>query len=193
MSGQQAEEIEVEPYTTVIVSSDDLADLFIEAHNKLTELLEEEAGGFDRAPTRRHINSVPLVFEKTTKEIQTILVESVARKVNLLHEMLSDSISLQKLHTAHLRDGIKILQDIEETVEQISSLVHSSWTLRDRKPGCGFQIEEGPEELLKRYRAERVQSRLADKFYSLGDLLESHFALLPLPTHGVYRGSDRGV
>ncbi|EFP83833.1 uncharacterized protein PGTG_09546 [Puccinia graminis f. sp. tritici CRL 75-36-700-3] len=98
--------------------------------------------------------------------------------------MLSDSISLQKLHTAHLRDGIKILQDIEETVEQISSLVHSSWTLRDRKPGCGFQIEEGPEELLKRYRAERVQSRLADKFYSLGDLLESHFALLPLPTHG---------
>ncbi|KAA1064801.1 hypothetical protein PGT21_015233 [Puccinia graminis f. sp. tritici] len=179
MSGQQAEEIEVEPYTTVIVSSDDLIDLFVKAHTKLTELLDEEARRLDHETTIRDIK----IFEKTTKEIQTLLVESMARKANLLCGMLSESIRLQQLDTAHLRDGIKILQDIEETVEQSSSLVHSSWTLRDHKPGCGFQSEERAEELLKQYRAERVQSRLADEFYSLSDLLESHFALLPLPTH----------
>ncbi|KAA1070580.1 hypothetical protein PGT21_016624 [Puccinia graminis f. sp. tritici] len=184
---QQDQEVEVEPYTVKIMSPDDL-DLFLNAHTQLTELLKQKIDEFSRATTRREEKKVTISeFQNIVDGIKTILAGSMSAKVHRLCDLLSDSIYLDKIDTPRLQDGIKVLKELEESVEQLSTLIA---LLRVPNHYQFFRNYEGGEEGLKRYKSARIQSKLIDLFSNLNNLLQTCSDLLPIPGHRTVTTSE---
>ncbi|KAA1064835.1 hypothetical protein PGT21_016263 [Puccinia graminis f. sp. tritici] len=180
LQGQQ-EEMEGEPYTVKILSPKYL-DLFVEAVAELKEFLRQKIHQFER--TTRQVARDPIEvsseFEGNVDRIKTILLPSIPEKLHRLCDTLSDSIYLQKLEAPRLRNGMKVLDEIESTVNQICSLMTSFW-VPDRHQFFPYDQSDGHTERFERYKCERVQSKLADAFTNLHEFLQCYHDLLPLP------------
>ncbi|KAA1064805.1 hypothetical protein PGT21_015328 [Puccinia graminis f. sp. tritici] len=174
----QDQETKVELYTAQISSTKELYS-FVKAHRKLSELLQQKIVEFSGTKTRWEETKVTKsVFERTVARINTILVDSIAGKLHRLCALLFDSIYLQQLEAAQLRDGTKVLEELEKSVQQICASISSLW-VPDRFQF--FPNQDGEKERLRRYKSARVQSKLVDTFYNLNEQLRLHFALLPIP------------
>ncbi|KAA1068269.1 hypothetical protein PGTUg99_030742 [Puccinia graminis f. sp. tritici] len=174
----QDQETKVELYTAQISSTKELYS-FVKTHRKLSELLQQKILEFSGTKTRWEETKVTKsVFERTVARINTILVDSIAGKLHRLCALLFDSIYLQQLEAAQLRDGTKVLEELEKSVQQICASISSLW-VPDRFQF--FPNQDGEKERLRRYKSARVQSKLADTFYNLNEQLRLHFALLPIP------------
>jgi hypothetical protein len=154
-------------------------DSFVKAHRRVTELLKQKISEFSGTTTRWEETKVTISeFERIVAEINTILAGSIAGKLHRLCPMLVDAIYLEKLEAPQLRDGTKVLKELEKSVQQICASISSLW-IPDRFQF--FPNQDGEEERLRRYKSARVQTKLGDTFYNLNEELLLHFALLPIP------------
>ncbi|EFP93165.1 uncharacterized protein PGTG_19125 [Puccinia graminis f. sp. tritici CRL 75-36-700-3] len=173
LQGQQ-EEMEGEPYTVKILSPKYL-DLFVEAVAELMEVLQQKIHQFE--PTTRQVARDPIEvsseFEGNVDRIKTILLPSIPEKLHRLCDTLSDSIYLQQLEAPRLRNGMKVLDEIESTVNQICTLMTSFW-VPDRHHFCPYDQSDRHTERFKRYKCERVQSKLTDAFTNLLEFLRCY-------------------
>ncbi|KAA1064825.1 hypothetical protein PGT21_015899 [Puccinia graminis f. sp. tritici] len=183
LEGQQ-EGTEGQPYTVKVMSPGDL-DSFATALARLIDLVKRKINQFERK--NRHptwddwgSNRVSPEFESKADQIKRILLPSIPGQLDRLCDMLSDPIYLQKLEAPQLQDGMKVLEELRSTVDQMSSSITAFWT----PAHCRFFPNH--ERLVERsrgYRCERVQSKLTDVFFNLNALLLRYFDLLPLPEY----------
>jgi hypothetical protein len=119
-----------------------------------------------------------LEFKNIVDGIKTILAGSMSAKLRRLCDLLFDSIYRQKLEAPQLQDGIKVLKELEKSVEQLSTSIALLWVPNQYH---FFRNRDGGGEGLKRYKFARTQSKLINLFFKLNELLRICSGLLPVP------------
>ncbi|KAA1068262.1 hypothetical protein PGTUg99_030424 [Puccinia graminis f. sp. tritici] len=175
---QEQNETNTDTYMVKILSPGDL-DLFVKTLAKLTGVLRQKIREFQEMSLGRM--EVSTQFEGSVDRIKRVLLPSIPTKLYRLSDLLFDSIYLEKLESPQLQDAIKLVNELGSTIEQISFSIHT-FTYGPNPFFSSHDSERGIRRL-KRYRCQRVQSKITDLFFGLHGLFLFYVDLLPIRKH----------